>query len=42
MIFGAERVLHLFIEILHSIDEKEKNMIFIVDKITLYTNRKGR
>ena len=41
MIFGTERVIHLFIEIIHSIDEKDKkNIICIVDKITLYTNRK--
>jgi hypothetical protein len=42
MIFGIERVDHIFIEIIHFIDEKEKNMIFIVDKITLYSNRKER
>jgi hypothetical protein len=40
MIFGTERVIHLFIEIIHSIDEKEKkNIIFFVDKITLYRDR---
>jgi hypothetical protein len=40
MIFGTERVIHLFIEIIHFTDEKEKkNMICIVDKITLYRDR---
>jgi hypothetical protein len=42
MIFGTERVIYLFIEIIHSIDEKEKNMIFIVDKINLYRDRVKR
>jgi hypothetical protein len=42
MIFGTERVIHLFIEIIHSTDEKEKNMIVLIDKITLYIRRKER
>ena len=34
VIFGTEWVSQLVIEIIHSIDEKEKNMIFRADKIT--------
>jgi hypothetical protein len=40
MVFGTERIIHLFIEIIHSTDEKEKkNMIILIDKITLYRDR---
>jgi len=31
--FGTERIIQLFIEINHSIDEKEKDLIFIVNTI---------
>jgi hypothetical protein len=36
IIFGRESVIQLFIEIIHSIDEKKKNIIFFVDRISLY------
>ncbi len=36
VISGTEGVSKLFIEIIHSIDEKKKNIIFVVDKMALY------
>jgi hypothetical protein len=42
MIFGTESVIQVFIEIIHSIDEKEKNIMFIEDNITLYIDRVER
>jgi len=35
---GTETVIQLFVEIIHFTDEKEKNMIYVVDKITLCSN----
>ena len=42
MRFGTESVIQVFIEIIYSIDEKEKNIMFIEDNITLYTDRVER
>ncbi len=40
IIFGRESVIQLFIEIIDSIDEKKKNMIFFVDRISLYRSNR--
>ena len=42
MRFGTESVIQVFIEIIHSIGEKENNIMFIEDNITLYTDRVER
>ena len=36
IIFGTESVIQVFIEIIHSIDEKKKNLVYFVNRISLY------